>query len=448
MPVEAQFDGSAPSTNTLRNGAATAFVLVAMFYLAAVPLILRNGGMSSRAAADQDNFHLPVIQQFICQWPHVDLTDYASATTPGYHLAVAWIGRVVGFKPVVLRLSASLFTAALLGILGWNVGKRLSFPLGLLVCLPVACSIYVFSSGAFLLPDNAGWLGVLGVMLVALRPKLDGWTYVLGGLFLLASVFVRQIDLWLLVPLLTAVFVRAKTQTPNEPPPSAGAPASAVALPPVKALAFSFAILPSILLLLWFRHLWHGTLVPPNQRSLTSGFAPAAPAIIMSITAIVAVFYGGLLLPDLKSVSAIVSGAIAGAVLGVLPVTTYDVADRRFSGIWNAVLHFPYWMNRSPLIIALSALGGAAVVAWLTVLPRRERWIWGSAALAFTLAQLASANPWQRYYEPFILMAAALSAPLLVQNGTRRRIPSWEIVGPLALSILCATATVLGFIAR
>jgi hypothetical protein len=64
------------------------------------------------------------------------------------------------------------------------------------------------------------------------------------------------------------------------------------------------------------------------------------------------------------------------------------------------------------------------------------------------LAQLASSNPWQRYYEPFILMAAALTAQLVVQHETHRRIRSWAIAGPVALSILCATVTILGFMTR
>ena len=34
------------------------------------------------------------------------------------------------------------------------------------LCLPVVASLYVFGSGAWLLPDNAAWWGVLEVMLL------------------------------------------------------------------------------------------------------------------------------------------------------------------------------------------------------------------------------------------------------------------------------------------
>ena len=36
------------------------------------------------------------------------------------------------------------------------------------LCLPLAASLYVISSAVWLLPDNAGWWGVLGLMLYRL----------------------------------------------------------------------------------------------------------------------------------------------------------------------------------------------------------------------------------------------------------------------------------------
>src|SRR5205807_925172 len=62
--------------------------------------------------------------------------------------------------------------------------------------LPFAASVYVVSSAVWLLPDNAGWWGVLALMLISWRPRVDWRTWLLGGLVLLALVFVRQVHAW------------------------------------------------------------------------------------------------------------------------------------------------------------------------------------------------------------------------------------------------------------
>jgi hypothetical protein len=420
--------------------------MVLLFYAAALPVILFGTGKLSRGAADQNDWHLPVIRQFIAQWPHLDLSDYPSSTTPGYHIVLAGLGHATHAGPIGLRLFGSLFTAALLGILGFYVGQRLRAMAALAVCLPVLCSIYIFSSGVFLLPDNAGWLGVLCIMLVALRPTVDRWTYILGGALLLATVLFRQIDAWPVAPLLAAAFIgNTEDTTPQVSPVPAGATASAVDKKSAsRAFIMLLAICPALLALYWFHHLWHGSLVPPNQRVLTSAFAPAAPAIILAIAGVVAVFYCGFLLPHAGSFRAIAWGMAVGALLGILPHTTYDIAARRYSGLWNAARHFPYAVHRSPLIVLMATFGGGAVAAWLAALPLRNRLIWGSAAIAFALAQSASANPWQRYYEPFILIAAALCTADLAGESGSAVVSRWTLIGPLVLAAFCAVVTAAG----
>lgn len=430
-----------------------AIVLLTLFYAVAIPVILLNLGAHSRGAADQNDWHLPVIRQFMTQWPRLDLADYASSTTPGYHLLVATAGWFTSPSLDALRLIGSIFTAGLLLTLGLWVGRRMRPVAAIIVCLPVLCSIYVFSSGAYLLPDNAGWWAVLGVMLIALRQKVDRWTFLTGAFVLLLTVLIRQINLWTAAPLLAAAI--AGCDQPQNSPRSGrieGPPPDPAILhkskftdPLARLVLMLLAILPAILVLLWFRHVWNGNLVPPNQRLYTTGGNAAALAVILSITAGIGVFFGGYLLPGLRRPWIIIAGACAGIIAGALPRTTYDVAARRFSGVWNAVPHFPYILGgtRSPLIILLSGLGGAVVVAWLCALPRRPRIIWAAAGLAFVAAQLTSANPWQRYYEPFILIAAALSAPAIA-NEWPQKIPRWSILGPLFLAIACATITAVG----
>ncbi len=43
---------------------------------------------STSEAKDQDRYHWPVIVTMIDQWPAIDLVEYRSTTSPGYHLAM------------------------------------------------------------------------------------------------------------------------------------------------------------------------------------------------------------------------------------------------------------------------------------------------------------------------------------------------------------------------
>jgi len=52
------------------------------------PVILSGRGGPSEAK-DQDRHHVVVIETMLEQWPDVDIVNYASATSPGYHFALA-----------------------------------------------------------------------------------------------------------------------------------------------------------------------------------------------------------------------------------------------------------------------------------------------------------------------------------------------------------------------
>ncbi|QKK07328.1 MAG: hypothetical protein HND58_03625 [Planctomycetota bacterium] len=87
----------------------------------------------------------------------------------------------------MLQWFGSLFTVALVVLLAWGVrgppdaASRRARTRSRLV-LPLAVSMAVFYSATWLLPDNAGWLGVLAVWLLALRPRFDAVAVVGGGL--------------------------------------------------------------------------------------------------------------------------------------------------------------------------------------------------------------------------------------------------------------------------
>ena len=92
-------------------------ILIGLLLSAAIPLWL-SGAMPTRVAGDQNQYHLPAIRTFAADWPAVDVRDYASATTPGYHLALAAVARYVDDHALTLQLAGCLLTVGLLAPLG------------------------------------------------------------------------------------------------------------------------------------------------------------------------------------------------------------------------------------------------------------------------------------------------------------------------------------------
>src|SRR4051794_40273773 len=169
--------------------------LTSILLAGVLPLVLR-GHEAGRGWDDEQTSHLPTIRKFAREWPRPDLHDYRSATTPGYHLALAAVSRWVGGDVRPLRLAALFFSLGLLLTYSTWLARRTDPSTALSLCLPLAASVYVISSAVWLLPDNAGWWGVLGLMCITWRPRADWKTFALGGLVLLALVFVRQVHAW------------------------------------------------------------------------------------------------------------------------------------------------------------------------------------------------------------------------------------------------------------
>lgn len=413
-----------------------------LFYLV-VMLLIWIDPTAHRPSHDQNGFHLPTVELFAQQLPMPDFSDYPSATTPGYHLALALVRR--GVEDVrLLRLAGSLFTAGLLATLALALSRRTAPATALVLCLPMVASVYVLPSGVWLLPDNAGWWGVLGVMLVALRPRVGLSTYVLGGTILIALVFVRQIHLWAAAVL----WIAAWLGTPHAPEPASNR---------IRRLgAMAAATLPASLLVAGFYLLWGGP-TPPSFAQQHAGANPAVPATILAVFGILAVFYLPFVLPragnqqmttgnrrQALSVlrTPVLAGVVLGLIVGIVPETSYDYAAGRFSGIWNLVPYLPTFADRSPLMVLLSALGGGLLALWWAALPRRDGAIFLGAWIAFILAHSANAQAWQRYYEPFALLMLAVSTARLAERHVAL-LPRWALAGPLALAGLLALVTLM-----
>ena len=436
------------------------FLLLAAFLLQALPLWLLRVDQG-RAWFDEAFFHSPVIRQFLDQWPAPVLADYRSATTPGFHLVMAWLARSVGADPHVLRPIAAIFTALML-LMAYAVvmpSRRGSGPGGpwwaALLTLPLACSMYVVLPGVWLAPDNLGWLLVLALLFVCLRALDRG---VLGIQNLLAAavpacvllfllVNVRQSHLWAWTMLLATAWLTAS-------PIAGSGPAALLSNPRRRSGALLVALIagaPAAYALFEYHSLWGGLVPPRFQAQHASGINPAAPALALSLIGMYSVFFAAWLRPGLgrlwrESRPVLVVAALVGAALALGPATTY-LYEPRSSGLWNLAkieqrLGVSLLGHTSPSILILSTLGAVCLAGWLARLEPARRWFFLATLVGFELAQAANANAWQRYQEPLLLVLIAALALAAGNPDDGLDVPRsrwhqplnvWRVIGPLAL---------------
>ena len=438
--VERTSDGTVAS----RRPATVVAVVAGLFLLAVTPLIL-VGWDRGRGGFDQNEHYFRAVVQFSRQWPRFDFSDYTSATTPGFLLYVAAAHRFLTQDFRTLRLVAALVTVGLLGHLAWEVGKRVSVGLGVALCLPMVCSLYVFNSGLYILPDNAGWWGVLIAIALAMRKKVDVWTFAGGCVLTAALVFVRQIHLWAAAVLWLAAWMGSEKDPEREE--RFGALFADVKRSAPRAGLMVLLTVPAVLVIAYFFRQWGGS-TPARYRDLAQGGNPAVPLTVLAVFGMAGTFFLSVVWGRVKDVLAdcgsrrvVIGAAVLGFVVGVVPVTTLHFPERA-SGIWHLAGRMPIVAERSVLMVVLSTWGAAMLALFTLTIRRRDRWLFLGAWVAFVAAQSASFTAWQRYYEPFAFMMLAVGASLVVQQ--ERRVPRWGVVGPITLAMLSAAVTVVG----
>lgn len=438
-----------------RRSALPAAVAVGLFVLLAWPLIL-SGFVKGRGAFDQLNYHEQAIRTFSEQWPHPDYSDYLSATTPGYHTVLAAFAHFVSDDRRALQCIGSLFTVGLLLLLARGVTPRRSGAGSRVgataLLLPVVVSMPVLYAGVWLLPDNAGWLGVLAVWMLALRRRFDVWTVAGGGAMLAALVFVRQIHLWPLAMLLAAAWLGAGPD--DDAPFDAGQDLRALFTRIPSRLARAAWILaaaaPAIVVLWWFWSTWHG-LTPPVFNERHVGGNPSAPAFVLAVFGMFAVFFLPFVLDAVRLLWVrhtwlLALALLAGVTVALVPPTAFSIEAGRYSGLWSVARLLPAPVGRSVLVVPLAVLGAGLLPAWFVALGRRDRWIMLAAMVAFIAAQCASFKLWQRYNEPFVLLWLALAAAR-VPAARSVAGEGWRVLGPVVLAAGLAATTAVSLVA-
>jgi hypothetical protein len=420
-------------------------IVLGLYLLAAVPMIVLQHDRG-RGRFDHLNYHEPMILRFAEQWPSPDLGNYLSATTPLYHLVLAAVAKYVSPSLVVLQGVGALFTVGLLIVLVRWLSARVGHVTATMLGLSVIASLYVFSAGVYLLPDNAGWLGVLAILLIALRPRFDAWTWAGGGAVLLALVLTRQSHLWAMGMLFCAGWLGGSFA-----PKSGGlGEIGALLTDPGRRLARLLVVIagcvPALLALGWFVRTWGGLTVP-IYHDYMKGPNPATPAIVLAQIGVIGAFHIGFwwrhaidLVRRRPGVAAL--GIGIGLAVLLAPATTYDRDAGRYSGLWNLTAKAPDLAGHANLGVLVLGIGGiVALSAWLAGLDARKRWVMLGTLVAFAAAASVPKNAWTRYHEPMLLMWSAIaSASLVARHGPGAGIERLVRVAGLAGLVLALTA--------
>jgi hypothetical protein len=397
---------------------ALVIVLALAVWFALAAAVIASGKIPHRVAYDQLLYHSQVITTFAREWPRPDLSDYLSATTPGFHLLLAALVRVFGSNFTLQQCVCALITGIWLAAMLWAAdrgalvrGRTREYNISkLATVLPLFASMYVFASGVYILPDNTAWLGVIALLILTFAREFTLQRLMLGGMVLLALTWVRQVHVWTAGLLIARAFLEGfnVSKTSHAWLPTSGSPGLMRALTNVTIAAA--ACLPAVFTIVYFYGLWGG-LTPPTFSLQYHSFNPAGPAFILAVAGFFGCFFIGYILPVLTTVPrwAVIVGACVGALLALLPVTAAGTPDDYFAGrrtgLWDLAAKFPEVMGRtSPIIFVLASLGGAIIASYAVRWRLTQSIVMLCSVAGYSLAMSAGGELWQRYAEPFILM--------------------------------------------
>jgi hypothetical protein len=429
----------------------------ALLFLLVAGGVILSGIIPHRVAYDQLLYHQQAIELFARQWPTPDLSDYLSATTPGFHLVLALLERELSIGVRGMQVVCALITFALVWWLGSVARVSLRPWHAAAAVLPVAASMYVFASGAWVLPDNLAWLGVLAMVLLALSPRVGVRELALGGVVLAALVCTRQVHAWTGGLLFAAAWLSRR----EGPEIRTGASMPTGLLGDIKTVLLSdlgrrcvlgglavLACLPAALVLVHFYGVWGG-LVPPTFQYQYHTANAAGPAFVLAVFGFVACFNAGWVGPRVVEAWRqrpvwVMVFVLAGLALAAAPVTTAgtnaDYFAGRRSGLWDIAAKLPMVAGHSSvMMVGLAMLGALSLGAYVCLWKARPAIIVTCAFVGYGLAMAAGGELWQRYAEPFVLIMMVVVLGLDGPNRAtaRAREPGrLERLAPLGACVL------------
>ena len=381
--------------------------------------------------SDERVYHLPTIHRFAGQLPFPDLVHYNAAQTPLFHLLMAYVGKVIGYELWRLRLVEVLISYAL----AWAVFLLLHRRLGLgrvtalALTLAFALSPYVYGESFRVVTDNLATLLIVIAIerLERFRETRALGAYAVACACICLAILTRQSAAFMLgVAALYALLARLDWRR--------------------LAWAAGFLVLaaaPAGVLFL----LWHG-LIPKGGNPGSCGFCAAGggeggargllSAQTLELTLAAFAFYGAIVFAPvvleliarrrtslrvwIKGSGPWIYAGLAAAVLGVLLLVIWPArpgpVGHSAGLLWNAAHRLPVWHGSSLVFWVLVPLAGVVFVSRLRVSPRP--WLLATFFGCFLLGTLAIRLPWQKYVDPFALLALMFTVRRFELTGFRR----------------------------
>jgi hypothetical protein len=359
------------------------------------------------------------------QLPTPSLSDYKSATTPGYHLMMAMLLRT-GASDSALHLLNALFGGACVAMFTLLIAIRTSGAVALAAGCVLGASPYVLSSSVWLTTDNLSMTALLAGLAAALTIA-DGSTRSLSRSVLVSALWacvaaaIRQILVYTAAFAAAAVVERA-CATRSRPRVSD------------RALAV-LALLPACILVGIFVVLWGG-LVPPSFRAYHgTGANPVTPMYVLALVGIwgMASFLAmPWFLRELCSRRIALLAALACAI-AVTVESSYIVHVCLGGIVWTVASKFPAPFGRSIVIVPLAAVG-AYLRLWSRSSDSAGRGV-GACVLfvlvGMTLTQTANQQCFERYLQPMVFMLCALASVAIVGRSLR----TWPLWNAAVVSV-------------
>lgn len=373
-------------------------VLVALFWALVLPVIFAGSSTANAGGRDELNYHLRTIRELARELPSPDLEGIYTATTPGFHLVLSVVARLVTDEREALEVVGALFSLAMILVAYRLIARYTDRWLAFALTLPLLFSHYVLQSAAWLNTDNAAVLFILLTLGVALEPPMTVSAFARGGVYVFLAVWVRQVALWAAGPFVFAAALAAGFRS----------------LRPV--VLAGIALIPALASLAVLAATW-GQLTPPRFAA-QSGASPAALPFTLALVGLFGWFFAAcaVRMDDLVRGRAPLVAAAVGALLAAAAPTSESthLQQRTGGGLWKTVDATPTVADRSLLIFVLAAAGGVVLVGLWRAAVRaamsRPALIVLVAIASLALAQAGTVRTYQRYFEPALLVLLALLA--------------------------------------
>jgi 4-amino-4-deoxy-L-arabinose transferase-like glycosyltransferase len=362
-------------------------------------------------STDEGNYIYPTIRQFGRELPFPNLGHYVAAQTPLFPLVEAYAGKVLGYALWKMRAVEVLISYALALAVYRLLHRRLGLNRlqALALSLLFALSPYVFGTSFRAITDNLATLFIVLAIerFERYRETARPGPFLAGCVAVAAAVLTRQSAAFMLaVAALYALRVRGSLLRHVE-----AMSAVVAAAIPVGALFLT----------------WHGLVPPGGDPSSCALCAPGRDAGASAGSLVVqtpeltlatlglygVVLFAPLLLDNawgarrarLRELARALLWPGLGALTGALLLLAFPATPGVHSAgvLWNAAKRFPTPLGSSLLFWALVPLAGA-ILAWRWQLTPR-RWLLFAFLASFLVGALAIRYPWQKYVDPFALLA-------------------------------------------